>query len=62
MNWILLQTQLFFISLPAVIIFLIALGLVGLGLLWYKGKRIEALSLLNTMLLMIVIILLLVPH
>jgi hypothetical protein len=45
-----------------IIILGLALGLIGLGLLWQKGKRIEAVSLLNTVLLIIIIILLLVNH
>jgi len=47
------------VPLPLIIFALVALGLVGLGLLWQKGRRVEAFCLLNTVLLIIVIILLL---
>jgi hypothetical protein len=40
----------------------LVLGLIGLISLWHKGKRIEAVTLLNTVLLIIIIILLLFNH
>ncbi len=61
--WLVKFTTMFpIISLTFVIIIAIALGLAGLALLWQRGRRIEAVSLLNTILLIIIIILLLVPH
>jgi|GEM_PF-6022372 len=57
------QTQQNFlsISLPVVIVVLLVLGFVSLALLWRKGKTTEALSLLNTVLLAIIILLLIFP-
>lgn len=49
------------LSLPAVIVVLLVLGFTSLALLWRKGKTGEALSLLNTVLLAIVILLLIFP-
>ncbi len=58
-----LATQTILVGLGTTLVFAIigsiALGLVGLVLLWRKGRRIEAVSLLNTILLVIIIILLL---
>jgi hypothetical protein len=47
--------------MPALIAVIVALGLIGLVILWKKGKTMEAISLLNTALLIIVILLLLFP-
>jgi hypothetical protein len=47
-----------FIALPFVIIALIALGAVGLVLLWRRGRTVEAVSLLNSALLVVIILLL----
>jgi len=57
------QTQRSFlmISLPAVIVVLLVFGFVSLAYLWRKGKSTEALSLLNTVLLAIIILLLIFP-
>jgi hypothetical protein len=56
-------TQVFTVfSLPFFIAIAIALGLFGLAILWQRGRRIEAVSLLNTVLLIIIIILLLLLH
>ena len=49
------------VSMPVLIAIIAVLGLVGLALLWRKGKTVEAISLLNTALLIIVILLLLFP-
>jgi hypothetical protein len=59
-----LATSVFIVASPLYLIIVLGLvlGLAGLGLLWQKGKRIEAVSLLNTILLIIIIILLIVNH
>lgn len=49
------------VSMPALIAVIVALGLIGLVILWKKGKTMEAIFLLNTALLIIVILLLLFP-
>jgi hypothetical protein len=46
------------IALPFVITVLLALGAIGLVLLWKQGKTVEAVSLLNSILLVIIILLL----
>jgi succinate dehydrogenase hydrophobic anchor subunit len=56
-----IQQSFLSISLPAVIVVLLVLGFVSLALLWRKGKTAEGLSLLNTVLLAIIILLLIFP-
>ena len=46
------------VALPFVIIALASLGAVGLVFLWKRGKTVEAVSLLNSALLVIIILLL----
>ncbi len=64
MNWLVMQIGITGVAISFSFIFalLVILGLVGLWLLWSRGRRAEGISFLNTMLLVIVIILLLVPH
>jgi hypothetical protein len=50
------QTDLVVLSMPALIIILIILGMISLIMLWRKGKTAEAISLLNTFLIVIAII------
>jgi hypothetical protein len=49
------------VSMPILVAVIVILGLVGLGFLWKKGKTAEAISLLNTALIIIVILILLFP-
>jgi hypothetical protein len=47
------------LSLPAVFAVLFVLGAVGMIALWKRGKTIEAMSLLNTILLITILLILL---
>ena len=49
------------VLLPAVIAILLVLGLGSMVMLWKRNKTMEAISILNTVLLIVIIILLIFP-
>ncbi len=49
------------IAMIPIVVLLIACGLVGLAVFWRRGKTAEAISLLNTFLILLAILLILFP-